>query len=603
MSLFVSIAPQRGSLILLSMLFTASLANTACQKTPASNQQLLADLSTSSNQQEPQIQVLRSSTKDSVLTATALLPTAQVQVSKKDVEHGTTVIELTSLPKTSQIFSEDSAHIKEKLSLAKEIPSLEHISLLGQRARQERWSDQHTLRHGPIPDYAPLSKVYAHQQLAGLAPEASMALVDHLKDMLETEDYDPGEQLEGEEFTEDTMLLWMRDYHPIYVRKRSGELAAIHYLAHNPNRARYAIKQDSEQGLTAEVFTADTPKESKVMNTFFKQRAKRKFDITEHIPLLHENGNLIIVGPWVFLSERILEDNSQLESDEHLITGGYLPRGKSGVIKMISEALEVPTSRVIILPNLPHEATGHVDLYLMAINDHQVLIPKIVLPMELLSANPVERGIAEDVQEFLDDRAEQLAKLGLDVIRLPQLPPLYLPALDEPEGNFDVVFYSPTNGLLIKTSEEQRILLPHFEATLVRPEFQELSKAYEDFWHEAFILLGWHPIHVETTTLGRYLGLIHCVTAATPKLPLLEEWLALKAKVNPNSTSKLNTSPAATIQLNQQAVTSPPAKTVLDLTSSTQKSMIPVQKSKINSILPTLNKDLSHESKQARITH
>jgi hypothetical protein len=349
-----------------------------------------------------------------------------------------------------------------------------------------------------------MKSVYFHTQLAGLAPETSLALEVLIAELTEIDDYDPGEQpLEGEEpseegFVEDTMLLWMRDYHPIYVRRPTGDLRAVHYLAHNPNRARYLLKG-----------------------------APRVDEVTQ-LPLIHENGNLIIAGQWAFVSERIVEDNAEAESEEHLVQGGYRPRGRAEIKGLLSELLLIPPEKVVILPSMPHEATGHVDLYLMAINDHQVIIPKIVMPLEHFSTNPVERDIAQDVKTFLDERAQQLASLGLEVIRLPQIPPLYLPALDEPEGNFDVVFYSPTNGLLVNKGAEQLVLLPHFEANELRPELKAMSDAYERFWRETFTAFGWPAYMVDVTLLGRYLGLIHCVTATTPQLPLRDAWRALK---------------------------------------------------------------------------
>lgn len=438
---------------------------------------------------------------------------------------------IINAPKVAQIGLNQTQLIEEKLKLARNIPSPYELNRLGQIAHQQQWSLAHSLRIGPIPDYAPLAKVYAHQQLKELAPQTSNGLVDHLKELLETEDYDPGEQDEGEVYTEDTMLLWMRDYYPIFIRSLTGELTTVHYLAHNPNRTRYAIKQEDSLDEIAELISPENDEERKLIKRFTDEKIKlRIIDQSIQLPLLHENGNFIVAGPWVFVSEKILEDNRQLESVDHLIKGGYTPRGRSSIIKLLSKTLEVSPDHIIILPNLPHEATGHVDLYLMALNDQQVIIPKIVLPLDILASNPLEIKIATDVQQFLDKRASQLARLGLDVIRLPQLPPLYLPALNEPAGTFDVVFYSPTNGLLIKTETEQQIMLPHFEALSIRPELKVLSDAYESFWREAFETLGWKTIMVETTNLGRYLGLIHCVTAAMPKLPLKNEWLKLRHK-------------------------------------------------------------------------
>lgn len=390
-----------------------------------------------------------------------------------------------------------SASERELIVSADVIPGDAMITRLAVRAQGARWSEQHTLRVGPIPDYAPVRAVYFHRQLAGLAPESALSLEVLLSGLYEVDDYDPGE-LEGDTVIEDTMLLWMRDYHPIYVREPTGALRAIHYLAHNPNRARYLL------------------------------RGAPRVDELDHLPLIHENGNLIVAGQWVFVSERLLEDNQDGENEDHLIEGGYLPRGKSELIAMLSERLHIPRDHVVMLPNMPHEATGHVDLYLMALNDHQVIIPKVVIPIEHFSQHPLERQIAEDVKRFLDERAQQLARLGLEVIRLPQLPPLWLPALDEPEGNYDVVFYTPTNGLLVNKGTEQLALLPHFEAEALRPELKEMSEAYEKYWRQVFTALGWPAYMVNTTHLGRYLGLIHCVTATTPLLPLRDEWRSRK---------------------------------------------------------------------------
>jgi len=309
------------------------------------------------------------------------------------------------------------------ISSADVIPGDAMITRLATRAQGSKWSEAHTLRVGPIPDYAPVRAVYFHQQLAGLAPESALGLEVLLGGLYEVDDYDPGE-LEGDTIVEDTMLLWMRDYHPIYVREPTGALRAVHYLAHNPNRARYLL------------------------------RGAPRVDELKHLPVIHENGNLIVAGQWVFVSERLLEDNQDGENEDHLVEGGYLPRGRSELLALLSAQLHVPLDHVIMLPNMPHEATGHVDLYLMALNDHQVTIPKIVIPIEHFSEHPLERQIAQDVKRFLDERAQLIARLGLEVIRLPQLPPLWLPALDEPEGNYDDVFYTPTNGLLCCSSSD-----------------------------------------------------------------------------------------------------------------------------------------------------
>ena len=438
-----------------------------------------------------------------------------------------------SLSKTKppQLTSVRVRSAQELRTLAQAVQPLDRFAELGARAQLERWHRAHTLRVGPIPDYAPVARVYTHQQLAALAPTSALTIAEKLEGLFEVEDYNPSEAGHTEVFSEDTMLLWLRDYHPIYVRSKSGDLTAVHYLAYNPNRARYAIKQDLSERSPAQVTETTTDQEKKLAQRLAIKPSRRSVDARRALPLIHENGNLIIAGPWVFISERVLEDNKQLESEDHLIEGGYMPRGRNGVLSELAKALDISRERIVILPKLPHEATGHVDLYLMALNDHQVIIPKILYKVTTLSAEAqIEQQITRDVSVFLDERAAQLATLGLEVIRLPMLPPLYLPALDEPEGEFDVVFYSPTNGLLVNAGESQTVLLPHFNADRIRPDMSNLSEKYERYWLKAFTALGWQPSFIETTTLGRYLGLIHCVTAATPKLPLRDEWWAQKSQ-------------------------------------------------------------------------
>jgi len=374
---------------------------------------------------------------------------------------------------------------------ADQIPGDERLAALGARAARLAWGEEQALRVGPVPDYAPVRAVYSHAQLARLAPEAADALGVLLPHLHRVEDYDPGEQEPGEAFLEDTTLVWMRDYHPAYVRAPTGDLEAVHFLSHNPNRARF------------------TPR-------------RLAADAARGAPLVHENGNLLVAGRWVFVGARLLDDNRDEAPAPHLRAAGYAPRGRAEALALFARALHVEEERVVVLPSMPHEATGHVDLYLMALNDEQVVVPKIALPLEALLADAAELRVARDVRDFLDARAQQLSALGLNVIRLPQLPPLRLQALDAPDGRRDVVLYSPTNGLLVSAGGERLALLPRFDPAGLRPELAGLSGAYESYWREALRALGWRPHMVNATHLGRYLGLLRCVTATAPDLPTRE---------------------------------------------------------------------------------
>jgi len=85
-----------------------------------------------------------------------------------------------------------------------------------------------------------------------------------------------------------------------------------------------------------------------------------------------------------------------------------------------------------------------------------------------------------------------------------------------------VLLYSPTNGLLVSAGGERLALLPSSDPAGLRPELAGLSGTYESYWREALRALGWRPHMVNATHLGRYLGLLRCVTATDPDLPTRE---------------------------------------------------------------------------------
>ena len=401
----------------------------------------------------------------------------------------------------------------ELKELALRIPTHQDLYYLAWHSHKEEWTLSHTLRIGPIPDYAPIYQIRYHHQLHSLEPQIPKKLQELFPHLTIEETYDPHIQEEDADF-EDSMLTWMRDYQPSFVRSKTGKLSSLSYLSHNVNRTQYKLHS-------------------------------LKIDQRKVISLLHENGNLIVVGPWIFISKRILDENAQAYSDEHLIRNHFLPRGPKEIISRLAKEFQVSKNRIIVLPSLPHEATGHVDIYLMGLNDHQVVIPKIQDEQKIKALNSREFKIIDEVQAFLDQRAIQISQLGLDVIRLPMIPPLRLPALDEPEGNFDVIFLTPSNGLLINQRQSKHVLLPQFslESLRLNSQWTDVNHTYKILWQQVFESLGWTVNFIDSTHLSRYLGLIHCVTSVVPDLPTQKEWLelkkqSLKIKAHSNSRSE-----------------------------------------------------------------
>ncbi|MCA9542597.1 MAG: hypothetical protein KC620_27060, partial [Myxococcales bacterium] len=129
-------------------------------------------------------------------------------------------------------------------------------------------------RVGPVPDYAPLAVVRTHVQAMDLSPE----FVERLGSLAGRR-----HTVVGEEDTLGTMV-WLRDYQPIYVRDAEAHLHALRVKSLLPER----------NGLK---FAGDPP--------------------IEDLPLVHENGNLVVAGRYIFISDRVFEDN-EVEAPESL---------------------------------------------------------------------------------------------------------------------------------------------------------------------------------------------------------------------------------------------------------------------------------------------
>ncbi len=377
-------------------------------------------------------------------------------------------------------------------------------------------------RLGPIPDYAPVEVVWTHPQLERIAPALGPALDRTIGKRHRVEDYAPlavGAAVEGEEVEldeaglpmmeveppggedafseEDDSLVWMRDYQPIYVRRPGGQVVGLRYLHDNPNRQAY--------------LPYEAPRDP-----FAGERAAAPGMVFEHLPLLHENGNLVVAGRYVLVTELILEDNTVGLDAPHLDAAGFVPLSPEDVVATLAKAFSRRPSEIIVLPRMPAEETGHVDLFVMALDDDTVVVPTIRDEALAVSSPVVEWGTSVDVREHLDGVAARLAGLGLRVVRLPMLPPLWLPSVDE-DGSVDPVVYSPANGLLLRTEKGARVLVPSADLRDAAPAFARMQRRYEQEWVTTLARHGWTAKRVDATRLGRFLGLFRCVSQVVPQ--------------------------------------------------------------------------------------
>lgn len=358
-------------------------------------------------------------------------------------------------------------------------------------------------RPGPVPDYAPISAIWTHRQLIDTAPSMVAGLDAVLGHRHRVDSYTPldpelaeeAQELVGGASTEieiDNAMMWMRDYQPIFVRRPDGVLEAVRYLHPNVNRATYRLDDRADPW----------PEEA-------RYRA---------LPLVHEQGNMVVAGRWVFLSELIFADNNGTHAKPHLARAGYTARSPEQILTKLARAIHRPVSDIVVMPQMPGEATGHVDLWLMALDDHTVLIPRISAKLIRRANATIDRPLAESVRRFLEARARQLSALGLKVVRVPMLPPLVLPADDDDSlDSWDTVFYSPANGLLANTGRQRWALMPSIDLTALSPRLAPIQRQYERAWSSTLRAHGWTVKRLDATRLGRYLGLLRCVTQVVPR--------------------------------------------------------------------------------------
>jgi hypothetical protein len=316
---------------------------------------------------------------------------------------------------------------------------------------------------GPVPDFEPMAAVATHAGIAPLAPELPRTLARLLGKRAVT--------VGGASIDDDT-LLWLRDYQPLWVR-RDGGLVALRYLSRDAGRSEASPPPGWLDGVKVAT-----------------------------LPLFLEHGNLVSTGALVLATERLVDDNR--------------PRPRQEILDIL--AAGVSPARVVVLPSMPHEPTGHVDVFVLALDRRTVAVPRLDPEAVELVAGDRALAVAGDVQRFLDDRAAALAALGLEVVR----PPMIAPAIawasgrDESDERPSLVLFTPANTLLLPIGGRRLALVPGFAGAAQDERLAALARRYERSWRDDLAARGWETHVVDATELAGYGGLLRCATAVRP---------------------------------------------------------------------------------------
>ncbi len=359
---------------------------------------------------------------------------------------------------------------------------------------------------GPVADFEPIAALVAHALVVELDPAFDRLLRELLGSRYYVETVDPCGTDAGrdcEHWPADRMTLWARDYVPAFVRRADGRLKVVRYLSQNPNRTFY--------------LQTVAPRQRHPLQHSLTPNATRPAALLETLPLIHENGNLVTNGTSLFLTARVLQENTIPPPDPHLPSLGFKRRSPDEIVATLARVFERPASDVIILPTLPGERTGHIDLFLMAVDRRTLLVPAV--PPEALghAVGPREQQLGITTALFLDRTAESLKALGFEVARLPMVAPVLTASIDGVESHIDPLHISPTNTLLLRTDQRAVAVLPSFAVAGRTAAFVAMQKRFEKQWAEFFRARGWETRLLDATPLARRGGLFRCVTAPIPK--------------------------------------------------------------------------------------
>lgn len=193
--------------------------------------------------------------------------------------------------------------------------------------------------------------------------------------------------------------------------------------------------------------------------------------------------------------------------------------------------------KVVILPRMPFEGTGHIDMWAKFLNDDEILINSISDQQIADIKNPTTLYATRILQRYLQDRAEDLAALGYKITEIPMPIPQheYIEYNGQVYENFIIRSY--TNSLIIQKEEgdliENTALIPQYlkfhtylpdangniAAAEIPYDDDAMLASYEAAVAEAYRNAGFKINFIPSDDLIAMGGAIHCVTMQLAKNP------------------------------------------------------------------------------------
>lgn len=256
------------------------------------------------------------------------------------------------------------------------------------------------------------------------------------------------------------------------------------------------------------------------------QEISESFKISRiSIPVYNEGGNIMCAKELCAMTVRVSEANSdgQVRDSKDVLSDAQ-------IIDYYSKAT---SKKIIIMPRLPFEGTGHIDMWAKFFSDKDVVINEVWDETLNVAKGEGHKKILLELKQFLDKRAQEFSSMGFQVTRIP----MPIPALEREDimserkyeefrSQGSSIFRSYTNGLVINgTYIIPRYTKLHYYSFLTndyaKTSYMDdaLIAKYERAVTERLNSIGIKNIawidSDDTIAIG---GAVHCTTMQIPKV-------------------------------------------------------------------------------------
>ena len=329
------------------------------------------------------------------------------------------------------------------------------------------------------------------------------------------------------------LTVWARDWSPQSAYTANGQLVLLDFNYYSDRDA-----DDSTARSLVDLFNQDLPTTAIVSSPEVVGRVS--------VPVYNEGGNFMNNESGdCLMTTRVTDANSAeaisaaAEDNIRKKIFGDEVMDKTEIIRQYKEKAGCKT--VTIFPRIPYEGTGHIDMWAKFLDNKTIIVNELrdeAVNLEWYQDD--ERAKAVEVQTFLNARANDIAKLGFKVVRIP-MPAIvfgYSAYFDEAQTqviDFPDVWRSYTNSITVNgTAVTPRYQAMDAEAPVFDAKTEEylgstaitdaypdahLIQAYEDEARRAYESLGYQMNFVTVDNLISIGGAIHCTTMQIAKNP------------------------------------------------------------------------------------